>query len=61
MKARFNPKKKNDLTELAPPIGWVGEVEPVFTIDDGEYEGQQAYLPKEKYGWIPECDLEIEL
>lgn len=62
--AIFKPKKLETLKpEVLKDIGWIGEWQAVWIIENGEYIGQWAFSPINKnnytFGWVPEEDLEF--
>jgi hypothetical protein len=59
--ATFQPGRTDDLRAGAREvIGYRGQWEAAWVIEDGPYEGQWAMVPEEhlKFAWCPESDLE---
>lgn len=69
--ATFAPQRRDDLKDGgADFIGWRGEWQVCWEIEEGDYAGQWALAPfplwanefTPPFGWVPECDLaDIEL
>lgn len=67
VQARFQPKRTDDLRPgLEQWVGYEGTFEAMFEIEDGEYAGDWAMLPREPITegrvpldgyWVPYCDL----
>lgn len=60
-RAIFKPIRTDDLQNNADlAIGREIEVTFAWVIENGEYEGQNAYISTGEFiGWLPECDLEF--
>lgn len=56
--ATFAPRRTDDLSEIAPPVGWRGSFYVGWMIEDGPYAGEWACLPRVSGpGWVPSGDL----
>jgi hypothetical protein len=61
-RARFTPKRTDDLSRIAPPIGWEGDWMAAWVHEEGPYAGQMVWTApwsERPFGWVPEEDLEF--
>lgn len=58
---QFLPARADDLRDDArEQIGKALEWFVAWTIEEGQYAGQFALVPKQPVmGWVPQCDVEI--
>jgi len=62
IRARFEPKRRDNLRPAAvASIGLETTWRAMYVMDEGEYEGQMAFITQDPAinvgGWVPECDL----
>lgn len=58
--ATFAPKQHDTLRPASiPHIGWRGEWQAIWEIEEGTYVGQMAWMPTGiSLGWVPSEDLD---
>ena len=58
-KATYQPQKKTGLSAEAKKfIGKTIALQESGIMKQGPYKGQDSYIPAEKFGVVPACDLE---
>lgn len=60
--ATFQPHRTDDLSDLAPPIGYRCRWRYAWRMDaDDLFPGEVAWIPEDyvtdKFGWVPDRDL----